>query len=121
MPTYSDVSLALNCPDLDDNERDVTAGGTTYKFTLHCGVDYRGTGVDVVAVTAYSLDDCLRSCASYSYWLGSNGCVAVAFDANMASEVDANYGNCWVKNSTGTTYSFSGDTANRRIGAIMQT
>ncbi|KAI1842515.1 hypothetical protein JX265_012673 [Neoarthrinium moseri] len=114
VPTYG--QLALDCPNIDSQQREIKLGQQTWSFTLHCGQDYNGA-VDILAMTVYNLDDCLRGCASYNRNSASSNCVGVEFSGNMASEVSANYGNCWLKNSTGKL----GSKGNRYVGALLNT
>lgn len=73
--------LSLDCPNLDQTTKKVALGSNTWSFALQCGVDYPGAKNDILAVTVYTLDDCLRSCLSYNRNLGRADCVGVSFNA----------------------------------------
>ena len=77
-----------------------------YTFNLTCLTDHRGDskGIDLMGVTAYSLDDCLRSCASanrlHRKSTGRHGedvCVAVSFDADLTRSLEKLTANCFLK------------------------
>ncbi|KAL8378024.1 hypothetical protein RB595_008628 [Gaeumannomyces hyphopodioides] len=99
--------LAWDCPRLD--KATVTAFGDA-RFSLECGRDSQGTGREaagalsvIVAHWAYSLDDCLDSCASMNARSASARrdlrCRLVVFRNSMKATVD-NGGNCFLKNAT---------------------
>ena len=104
-PTPSFV--ALNCPDISDTNQLVTVRKSTYTFALRCGQDFGGVdGVtsDIIAITAYSIQDCAKACASINdNNKGANQCKAVAFSSALAYNQRVNIGNCWLKNSTANT------------------
>ncbi|KAG4438473.1 hypothetical protein IFR05_006041 [Cadophora sp. M221] len=91
--------LALDCPNIDDTELRMTLIETSV-FTVICGRDYPGQKNDILAVTAYSLADCARACASYNLNAGSKLCKGAAFKTDLSYNVNVNYGNCWLKNNT---------------------
>ena len=66
----------------------------TSVFTVICGRDYPGAKNDILAVTAYSLTDCARACASYNKNSGSKECKGAAFKNDLTYNVPVNYGNC---------------------------
>ncbi|KAL8403851.1 hypothetical protein RB594_008921 [Gaeumannomyces avenae] len=102
--------LAWDCPRLD--KATVTAFGDA-RFSLECGRDSQGPGREaagamsvIVAHWAYSLDDCLDSCASLNRRSSSGGgargdlrCRLVVFQNRMKATV-GNGGNCFLKNAT---------------------
>lgn len=55
---------------------------------------------DIIAIIAYSYTDCAKACASYNRNLGRIGCRAAVFNNDLAGSVTANYGTCFLKNST---------------------
>ncbi|KAH9216637.1 hypothetical protein DL95DRAFT_522555 [Leptodontidium sp. 2 PMI_412] len=91
--------LALDCPNIDSTELRMTLVETSV-FTVICGRDYPGAKNDILAVTAYSLTDCARACASYNQNSGSKLCRGAAFKSDLTYNVPVNYGNCWLKNNT---------------------
>ncbi|KAI0130291.1 hypothetical protein BJ170DRAFT_593803 [Xylariales sp. AK1849] len=115
VPT-DNVSLDLDCPNIGGTKRQITLGSDTWTFDMQCGVDYVGAGVDIIVITAYSLDDCLKSCASFNMYAKSNERVGIEFRADLSAQVAVNYGNCWAKNSSGTAYS---EISNLHVGALL--
>ncbi|PVH67602.1 hypothetical protein DL98DRAFT_443216, partial [Cadophora sp. DSE1049] len=85
--------LALDCPNIDDTELRMTLVETSV-FAVICGRDYPGASNDILAVTAYSLTDCARACASYNRNSGSKICRGAAFKADLTANVPVNFGNC---------------------------
>lgn len=81
--------------------------GSIYQntFNVTCNQDFTppviGGNDDIIALTVYSVNDCVRACASYNRNIGGGGklCLGAAFDANWAA-VDKDGGNCWLKNNT---------------------
>ncbi|KAI0129654.1 hypothetical protein BJ170DRAFT_283403 [Xylariales sp. AK1849] len=109
------VALALDCANLNGTQT-VSAGKTAYNFEVQCGRDFVSKSIiDILAATTYSLEDCLRTCATYNANLGRDGCVAVTFDADISNYVKYHDGNCFIKNSTGTAITV-GD---RAVGAQL--
>ncbi|KAK0122650.1 hypothetical protein ONS96_009688 [Cadophora gregata f. sp. sojae] len=92
-------TVALDCPNIDNTELRMTLVETSV-FTVICGRDYPGAKNDIVAVTAYSLNDCARACASYNKNSGTKYCKGAAFKSDLTLNVPVNYGNCWLKNNT---------------------
>ncbi|PVH83239.1 hypothetical protein DL98DRAFT_513502 [Cadophora sp. DSE1049] len=92
-------TVALDCPNIDNTELRMTLVETSV-FTVICGRDYPGAKNDILAVTAYSLTDCARACASYNRNSGSKECKGAAFKNDLSYNVPVNYGNCWLKNNT---------------------
>lgn len=73
---------------------------------MACGVDY-SVYVDIAALTVFSFEDCMRACASMTrnaLLAGANAagpkCAGVEFNVDQTFEVQANGGNCWLKNTT---------------------
>lgn len=122
VPT-SDVQVALDCPGIDGTTQSVTLGNTTWSYALRCGTDYlsRDVAVDVVGVTAYTLGDCMRACASYASLAGRrDACVGFLFNAQLSELVHAFGGNCWIKNTT-VPASTAGAPTNRAVGGLLVT
>ncbi|CZR61210.1 uncharacterized protein PAC_11106 [Phialocephala subalpina] len=103
-------TIALSCPSLNNANLAVSLT-TTSTFTVTCGRDFVAINhvTDILAITVYSIDDCAKACASYNRNLGSVGCVAATFNADL-SQVPLNFGTCWLKNGTGTVTSSSSNT-----------
>jgi hypothetical protein len=102
--------LPLDCPGLTGKTQRIELGTQAWEFTPTCGLDYIGT-FDLLAIITYKFEDCLRACASYNRNHGSDGCKAVHFEAhNIYKVAEENYGNCWLKNSTGTENRSGGST-----------
>lgn len=77
------VVIPLDCPNLSGTKKTVSPRGKSYTFQLQCGRDYNdGTVIDILAATAYSLEDCLRACATYNINLRRDACVGVSFNAS---------------------------------------
>lgn len=96
--------LKLDCPKLDGTKQIVNVRDRSYTFDVECGVDYNGVGLDIAAITTYSLHDCIMACAMYNNKYGSaSPCIAAAFNTDLTGSVAANYGTCFIKNSTGQT------------------
>lgn len=80
---------------------DIQLGSQKWSFETSCGTDLVGKNIDILGVISYNHKQCAQACASYNNNLGRNDCVGVAFQADL-SVVGPNYGNCFLKNSTGT-------------------
>lgn len=79
---------------------DINLGSRRSSFETLCGQDLVGSGVDILGIIVYNHAHCAQACASYNRNLGRNECVAVSFQADLA--VLSNFGNCFLKNSTGS-------------------
>ncbi len=97
----TDVVVALDCPTIDTSTQVITLGDHISTFQINCNTDYNGQGIDIVAVTVYSLRDCMRSCASYNLNSNTTNCAAVEFAADLDAVVPNDYGNCFLKFGTG--------------------
>ena len=97
----TDVVIALNCPSIDTSTQVITLGDHISTFQINCNTGYNGGGIDILAVTAYSLRDCLRSCASYNLNSNTTNCAAVEFAADLDAVLPNDYGNCFLKFGTG--------------------
>jgi hypothetical protein len=109
--------LALDCPAIDGQNQTVILGAQSSTFKVECGVDFLGR-VTIMAVTVYSLEDCLRACASYNRNSNSKGCIAVEFGANMTFLEPNDFGTCFLKNGTGTVFN-SGSNPNPHAAAVL--
>lgn len=90
--------LPLDCPVIDNTNLRVTLD-TVSLFLRTCGQDI--SGPDIAAIITYSDTDCAKACASYNRNLRSIGCKAVVFSRDLTStNLRANFGNCFMKNST---------------------
>lgn len=78
------VVVDLECPRIDQTS-DVVEGVT---WDLICGSDFVGPSIDILAATAYSWRDCARACATYNRNSGSNGCVAISYNAGKLGLVE---------------------------------
>lgn len=91
--------LALDCPNLHDQTQTVSAGDSNSRFRISCGTDHTENGnnnVDITAIPAWSIQDCMLACAAYSSTNSGSPCVAVTFNADL-NWVDTRGGNCWLK------------------------
>ena len=105
-----DGNLPLDCPGLTGKTQRISLGTEAWEFAPTCGLDYIGT-FDLLAVLTYRFEDCLRACASYNRNHGKDDCKAIHFEAHNVYQVtEVNYGNCWLKNSTGTEKRGGGNT-----------
>jgi hypothetical protein len=144
VPT-ANVVLAMDCVGLNGTDQTITVSGKDYVFGLYCGADYVRTtasgSIDIFAATVYTLNDCLRVCATYNLASNKNLCIGVSFSASessarfkhtwviiaktiltvprvdLSSDVAGNNGNCWAKNATGVTTQKD----NAHMGALLQT
>jgi len=91
-------TVYLNCPAIDKTILSVTLE-TTSAFTVTCGEDFGPGGVDIIAVTVYTIEDCARACASYNLNWHATICKGATFNSYLA-EVQASYGTCFLKNNT---------------------
>jgi hypothetical protein len=100
-------SLAHNC-----------TNGDTYTsywgqvFTKTCDVDYTsglaasGGGVigDIVAITAFTIEDCFNACSARNYDVQRFGngdtCLAVSWSWDLKNSTVDQGANCWLKNAT---------------------
>jgi hypothetical protein len=115
LPT--DAVLPLDCPHLNGSAQVVTLGSQSWTFKIECNVDFLGA-VTIMAVTVYSLGDCLRACASYNRNSNSNGCIATEFGANMTFLEPNDFGTCFLKNATGTVF-ISGNNPNPHAVGVL--
>ena len=99
----TDVRVALDCQNIDKSNMVIQLGNMKSTFQVACNTDYSGK-IDILAVTVYSIQDCLKACASYNRNSNSTNCAAVSFGANLTAVVPANFGNCFLKTGTGTSY-----------------
>lgn len=99
------VSLALDCPTIQGNP--FTSGATGYTFTQWCDHDYpvgsasdgnNGTIKDIIAITAYAMEDCMEACSSMNIKRFGPVCAGVAFNPDMGLYFT---GNCWLKDKIG--------------------
>ncbi|KAK3370632.1 hypothetical protein B0H63DRAFT_318830 [Podospora didyma] len=94
--------LPLDCPSLTGKNQTVDMKTTIVRFQLLCSVDLRVSNANILAVTAYSLTDCLRACASFNL-RSSNAnkeCQGVVFNSEL-SQVEDHFGTCFLKRSSG--------------------
>ena len=77
-------------------------------------------GPDILAVTAYSLTDCLKACASFNRNANTNDeCKGVVFDAQL-SYAHIYAGTCFLKRSTdGQSKETDPDLANLWVAGIL--
>ncbi|KAI2643130.1 hypothetical protein GGS21DRAFT_135 [Xylaria nigripes] len=108
-PARNIYNVSVDCASLDNQ---VYTTSKNENFMVYCDVNF-GSGdlvdkdgksvilADIIAMTAYSLTDCLQACSQFTAhskkWDVDNECGAVTFAKNMATHAD---GNCWLKNST---------------------
>lgn len=66
---------------------------------MACGVDFQGG--DIAGTIAYSFSDCLEACVSRNRFAqgGDLSCTTITFRSAMASEVEKEGANCWLKHS----------------------
>lgn len=83
-----------------DPTLDINLGNRRSSFETMCGQDLIGSGIDILGIIVYNHAHCAQACASYNRNLGRNECVAVSFQADLS--VLSNFGNCFLKNSTGS-------------------
>ena len=93
--------VPLDCPALNGTIQTVSLGQNSWDFRITCGLDYNGV-TDIVAVISHSFKDCLQACASYNLNHKADQCIALHFAADLDNSVPINFGNCWLKTSTGT-------------------
>lgn len=72
-------------------------GSLTYWFSVGCHQDFTGSGIDLAGSIAYSLDDCLRSCAQTNRITKNDTCVSVSFNGDLPFFMKKYYGNCFLK------------------------
>jgi hypothetical protein len=94
-------TLRLDCPALNGTTQSIFLGQDSWNFKVTCGMDYNGV-TDIMAIITYSFKDCMQACASYNRNHKADQCVALHWSALMDQAIPANYGNCWLKTSTGT-------------------
>jgi hypothetical protein len=93
--------VVTGCPGLGGTLQRSIVGSTSWNFQIKCQGDFLGrtnAEIDIMAMRAYTFNDCLKACATYNKQKGSNACRAVAFNADL--EYTGN-GNCYIKNGTG--------------------
>jgi hypothetical protein len=66
---------------------------------------------NVMAISAYSLQQCIDACSTMNEVVGPNSCIAISLIEGLASDYRNNHGaNCWLKNATSPTVSWSDGT-----------
>ncbi|KAK3369973.1 hypothetical protein B0H63DRAFT_551926 [Podospora didyma] len=95
----TDVSLALNCAEIDKSRQQISYRGNVFFFNVNCGLNYIGPDIDIIGTVAYSFNNCMGACASYSYWSGnSQGCRGVSYVGNLALALaEGSESNCYLK------------------------
>ncbi|CAI4215992.1 unnamed protein product [Parascedosporium putredinis] len=97
----TDGSLQLDCPNLDSAQLAINTKSKQYRFNLRCGIDNPSPagGKDITVLIAYTLQDCLRSCAALNDQAEDLGvsCVGVQFNADLGVWLQREGGNCWLK------------------------
>ncbi|KAK7967169.1 uncharacterized protein PG986_001446 [Apiospora aurea] len=116
IPT-SDVSVALDCQKLNGSTQAVVIGDETRSFKLACGRDYHSPqSQDLMGLTSYTMEACLRACVAYNLAWNSSECVAAVFIADVSYATDTYGGNCWIKNAT----KGSAEATQRYTSAILE-
>jgi hypothetical protein len=91
--------LNLNCPTLTGSQISVALYTAIWTFDIICGTDFNGG--NILAITAYSLQNCAQACATYNRDYGQTICTGVSFLSNLTLTTTYNYfGNCFLKNDT---------------------
>ncbi|KIY00508.1 uncharacterized protein Z520_04193 [Fonsecaea multimorphosa CBS 102226] len=99
---------SYNCP-ADNNTNYVSPLFTDATWTILCDTDWPsgvaalsgGSVVDLTAVIAYSIDECIDQCAANN--IAGDGCQAVVYGANITLALSRGgiQGNCFLKNDRG--------------------
>lgn len=124
-PTPTLVShLSNGCPNLDGKDTNIHLSGGTYTFLVACDTDINAHGAadsttgapveDLVALYAYSLDDCLTACVGYEA-VNSTSCKGVSWCHEMSFCIEKYGANCWLKSGSNT-----GSQQNWTIAATLQ-
>ena len=86
--------LPLDCPGLTDSEHEISYGDNrSWTFKAECGTRYAGDTVNVLALAAYTFQDCLRACVSLN-WRADGAdsadrpCDAIQFNAQLGLFTD---------------------------------
>ncbi|KAK8859551.1 serine/threonine protein kinase [Apiospora arundinis] len=83
VPT-SDVRLALDCPKLNGDKKKILVHDEVSTYTYQCDVDFPGVLYDIMGITTYTVEDCLRACSRYNQQQGKKVCVGITFFAAVA-------------------------------------
>ncbi|AEO64443.1 uncharacterized protein THITE_32223, partial [Thermothielavioides terrestris NRRL 8126] len=89
--------IDFDCGRISTSRQVVTLGALSWGFDVSCMMDYVGPGIDIVGMTAYTFDDCIRACAMLNNFARNNTCLGVFFNANLTTSLPANHGNCFLK------------------------
>lgn len=89
-PTDQALYIHTDCDALQASDQQTQlANGRTDNYSVQCYKDLvrftGGIGIDIFAVTTYSLDDCMRVCSTYNQNSNSIGCKAVSFNSCKGS------------------------------------
>jgi hypothetical protein len=117
-PVASSVSYVdIDCPAIHGNPYYSFYGPV---FTTYCSTDYanggpsangNGTVRDIIALIAYSINDCMEMCVGYNRWNSyepGERCAAVSFVADFRQWLSVFSGNCFLKSQVGFQNTLSG-------------
>ncbi len=96
-----DVStLALDCPGRDGEvySTSYTSGAQSSQFAIDCQGDIGG-GI-LVAITAYTFNDCIEACASMNFNANDDACTQIVFHGYMYYHDAPTWQKCWLMNSS---------------------
>lgn len=111
--------VELDCPALSSSDRDVEFNRKTVTFNVECGVNHAGGAgsVDLLRLSAYTFDDCLRACAGYNDLGVTNvTCVAAHFNSMLMNQAG---GNCWLKSKIGDRQEVEDDQKNNLVEGYL--
>ena len=121
-PPATDGSLQLDCPNLDSAQLAINTKSKQYRFNLRCGIDNPSPSgaKDITVLIAYTLQDCLRSCAALNDQAEDLGisCVGVQYNADLGVWLQREGGNCWLKREITGAVSTGG---NNHVSGVLST
>jgi hypothetical protein len=118
--------LVLNCPTINNT---VFKNNFNQEYNYSCGIDLgnlltdSGAAiVDLGAVVAYTVEDCLDACSALTFQTMLSGrengptCTSISWFANARAVVSVGNGNCWLKSGV-LAAGQTGNTASNAVSA----